>query len=137
MKKTKNTRSYTKRYENNWCLTYFCHLKFLISVKCSKKKFLKIMIFKYITNSNFWHQILLGRPSPKWLDMSHLLSIRSENQGRVELGAGTPPPPSACNRPVHTMCDMSSHLGEGRYKIIWCQKFKIVMHMEILNFCQI
>ena len=32
---------------------------------------------------------------------------------------------------------MSSHLGEGRYKRIWYQKIKIVMHMEIFNFCQI
>ena len=46
-------------------------------------------------------------------------------------GACTPPPPSACNRPGHSKCGMFSHLGEGRYKRIWCQKFKI------FNFCQI
>ena len=92
------------------------------------------MILKYITNSNFWHQILLQRPSPKWLDISHLLPIRSENQGVVVGGQLPHPPPSASNRPLHSMCDMSSHLDEGRCKRIWCQKFEFVMYLKILKF---
>ena len=47
------------------------------------------------------------------------------------MGAGTPPPPPACNRPVHSKCDMSSHLGEGRSKRIWFQKFKIFNFRQI------
>ena len=47
-------------------------------------------------------------------------------------GAGTPPPPPCLQQACVTgPCDMSNHLGEGRYKRIWCQKFKI------FNFCQI
>ena len=63
-----------------------------------------------------------------WLDVSHLLCIRHGARWAWGVGVG---PPSACNMPVHSMCDICSHLGEGRFKRIWCQKFKIVMHVEI------
>ena len=47
------------------------------------------------------------------------------------------PPPPWFSDLIDNKCGMSSHLGEGRCKIIWCQKFEFVMclnqEMFLLN----
>ena len=66
-----------------------------------------------------------------WLDMSHLLHTGLLQQ---RVGGGVPAPPPCFSDLIDNKCDTSSHLGEGRCKRIWCQKFEFVMYFKINDF---
>ena len=98
----------------------------------------KTWVFKYIKNSNFWLQKNVQRPCLKWLDMLYLLCMllvkKSEKNGGKQ------------NRQKNGRnyffiknkeCSTSSHLRQGLCTLFWSLLFKIMMHIEIYNVCQI